>query len=97
MIQYFQFFDYNMICLDVQATGSWCHVFHIICFAFGNDLMELVLGKLVIFDMGGLIQVPISGWNGCFHDKEGLIVEDGRPLCLLSTRICLRKFGLWRL
>jgi hypothetical protein len=42
-----------MICLDVQATGSWCHVFHIICFALGKVLMELVLGRLGIFDMGG--------------------------------------------
>jgi hypothetical protein len=42
-----------MICLDVQATGSWCHVFHIKCFALGKFLMELVLSMFGIFDVGG--------------------------------------------
>jgi len=54
LVQYFQFFNHNMICLDVQATWSWCHVFHIMCFALGEVLMELVPGKLGIYDMGGL-------------------------------------------
>ncbi len=38
LIRYFQFFDYNMICLDAQATESWCHVlYHAFCFGKSLD------------------------------------------------------------